>query len=270
MKTSTNDQALSFSTLPFGKGLPPEDIFSYSQLEELKPIVTRTVEHKSMCLISGQAGVGKTTATHAAVCELPRNKYSVVYLGQDRDGSNLIRRLASGLGLEPKRFRNHVWMQIGQLLSDSVIEQNKTPVVVIDEAHLLDDITLEDLRLLTNVDFDRSSPLAVILLGQLPLRTRLKSPGFEALNQRLRFRYALEGFTEDETSDYIKHHLQLVSLPQDLFSHEAVRLIFQASRGIAREINNYCTTALLKAQSSNVTKIDAKLLRQVLDQRELN
>ena len=84
----------------------------------------------------------------------------------------------------------------------------------------------KDLRLLTNSDFDRSTPLCLILLGQLPLRTRLKAPGFEALSQRLRFRYALEGFTQDETTAYVKHHLNLVGLPADLFSAEALNWSF--------------------------------------------
>lgn len=270
MKTTTPSPAINITTLPFRKDLAPDEIFAYSQLAEIKRLVRLAIEHKSPLLLSGEAGVGKTTAIHAATCELPTNKYTVLYLGQDRDGANLIRRLAIGLGLQPKTFRNQTWMQIGQLLSDNLAEQGKLPVVVIDEAHLLDDPTLEDLRLLTNADFDRTAPIALILLGQLPLRSRLKSPFFEALSQRLRFRYALEGFTEEETTAYIRHHLRLVDLPEDLFSAEAAKAIFLASRGISREINNFCTAALLKAQSNSAAKIDAKLMRQVLDQRELN
>lgn len=268
--STTIKPPFELSKLPFCKDLPMDDIYAYPQLEELKHTLRLAVEQKSTALITGQAGVGKTTAVHAVISELPTNKYTVVYLGQDQDGSNLIRRLAAGLGLQPKRFRTHAWMQISQLLADNLTEQGKTPVVVIDEAHLLDDITLEDLRLLTNADFDRSSPLVLILLGQLQLRTRLKAPGFEALNQRLRFRYALEGFTEEETAAYVKHHLRLAGLPEELFTDEALKLLFQSSRGIAREINNYATQALLKAQSAGASKIDGKLVRKVLDQRELN
>jgi type II secretory pathway predicted ATPase ExeA len=265
--TDTNPPTTS---LPFGKNIAPEEVFTYCQFEELKRLLRLAVEHKSPMLVTGEAGVGKTTTVSAVLSELPTNKYSVAYLGQDQDGSNLIRRLAASLGLQPKRFRTHAWLQIGQFLSDNLLEQSKTPVVVIDEAHLLDDGTLEDLRLLTNADFDRFSPLALVLLGQLSLRTRLKAPGLEALNQRLRFRYALEGFTEEETSAYIRHCLRSADLPEDFFSVEATKAIFFASRGIAREINNICTLALLKAQAEDLPKIDVKLVRQILDQKELN
>src|SRR5258708_2255757 len=121
--TNTASSSITFTKLPFGKGLASDEIFSYPQLEELKRLVSLAIEHKSPFMLSGEAGVGKTTAIHAATCELPTNKYSVIYLGQDRDGSNLLRRLACGLGLQPKTFRNHTWMQIVQLLSDNLAEQ---------------------------------------------------------------------------------------------------------------------------------------------------
>lgn len=256
--------------LPFGKGISADQIFKYPQLEELRRLMKLTVDEKSIGLVFGESGAGKTIAVHSVVSELPANRYSIVYLGRDQNGTNLIKHLAQGLGLQPKHFRVHAWMQIAQHLSDNFIEQDKTPVVVVDEAHLLDDNTLEDLRLLTNTDFDRSSPLALILLAQLPIRARLKAPGLEAFCQRLRFRYALEGFTEEETAAYIKHHLRLADLPEDFFTADAVKLVFLASGGLPREINNYCTLALLKAQAASLSSIDAKLTRQVIEQRELN
>ncbi len=270
MKKPPSDPPINITKMPFAKGISPDEIFSYSQLEDLKSLVRLAIEQKAPFMLSGESGIGKTTAMFAALCDLPTNKFSVLYLGQDQDGANLARRLANSLGLQPKNSRRRTWMLISQYLQDNLIEQGKTPVIVVDEAHLLDDETLEDLRLLTNSDFDRSSPLALILLGQLPLRTRLKSPGFEALSQRLRFRYALEGFTLEETADYARHHLRQADLPEDLFTDEALKLIFLASRGIPREIGNYCTLSLLKAQSASVSTIDGKLVRQVLDQRELN
>ncbi len=151
-----------------------------------------------------------------------------------------------------------------------MLEKGKDVVLVVDEAHLLDLNTLEDIRLLTNTDFDRTPALTIILLGQLSLRGRVKTPGYEAINQRLRYSYALEGFSEEETAAYIKHRLLVSGWNQDFFSVEAARLIFLASQGIPREVNNYCLSAILKAQDNGLNRVDAKLLKQVLDQRELN
>lgn len=256
--------------LPFGKGIPEDELFSYGQMEELKSILRMAIEERSMVLVTGQAGVGKTTAVRAVVNELPTNRYLVVYVGQDQEGGSFGHRVAFGLGLQPKPYRMQVWMQITQFLSDNLIEQRQNIILVVDEAHLLDDATLEEVRLLTNADFDQTSPIALILLGQLPLRTRLKSARFEALNQRLRFRYALEGFTEAETAAYIQHHMRLVQGNENLFTPEAMRQIFLTSRGIPREINNLCTNAILGMRPAGNSRIDAKLIRQIIDQKDLN
>ena len=221
-------------------------------------------------IVTGEAGVGKSTAVGATTDQLPTNKYFVAYLGQDQEGSSVWRRLASSLGLRASVSRSHTRLTISQYLNDNLLEKGKDVLLVVDEAHLLDRNTLEDIRLLSNTDFDRTAALTIVLLGQLSLRARVKTAGFEAINQRLRYRYALEGFTEEETAAYIKHRLQVAGWNQDFFSVEAARQIFLASQGIPREINNYCLSALLKAEDQGLSRVDVKLIRQVLDQRELN
>lgn len=221
-------------------------------------------------MVTGEAGTGKTTGVRGITDQLPTNKFLVAYLGQDQEGTSIWRRLAVSLGLRPCVSRAHTRLSISQYLNENLIEQGKDVVLVVDEAHLLDRTTLEDIRLLTNTDFDRTSAVTIIFLGQLSLRGRVKMPGFEALNQRLRYRYAMEGFTEEETAAYIKHRLQLSGWNPDFFAPQAIKQIFLVSQGIPREINNYCLAALLKAEELGLDKIDAKLIKQILDQRELN
>jgi general secretion pathway protein A len=256
--------------MPFSQSLSSDELFSYSQLTELQQLLRLTIAQKTMMLTTGEAGVGKTTGVRSITDQLPTNKYLVAYVGQDQEGTSIWRRLASSLGLRPSMSRAHTRLSISQYLNDNLLEQGKDVVLVVDESQLLDRTTLEDIRLLTNSDFDRSSPVTIILLGQLSLRARVKTAGYEALNQRLRYRYALEGFTEEETAAYIKHRLHVSGWNQEFFAPEAIRQIFLASQGIPREINNYCLAALLKAQSKGVNRVDTKLVKQVLDQRELN
>lgn len=256
--------------MPFSKSLTADELFSYSQLDELRRLLKLAIDQKSMMIVTGEAGVGKSTAVGATTDQLPTNKYLIAYLGQDQEGISIWRRLAGSLGLRPSISRAHTRLSISQHLNDNLLEKGKEVVLVVDEAHLLDQPTLEDIRLLTNTDFDRTPALTVILLGQLSLRARVKTPGYEAINQRLRFRYALEGFSEEETAAYIKHRLQLSGWSAEFFSPEAVRRIFLASQGIPREVNNYCLAALLKALEQDLNRVDAKLVKQVLDQRELN
>lgn len=256
-----------FKSMPFGKN---SDLFSYEQLEDIRQILDLTVTHKSIASVTGQAGVGKTTAVWSFAETLPSNAFNIIYLGHDQQGNALTRRLCTAFGLKPRAHRGHQLLQIGQFLFENLAENGRSVVLIVDECHLLDLSTLEDLRMLTNADFDRTSPLSIILIGQLSFRRQLRGPGYEAVNQRIRFRYALEGLSQEEVIAYIKHRLKAEGAGEDLFNADALRLIFSASGGIPREINNLCSAALLKAYTTKTKKIDSKLVKQILDLKELN
>ena len=256
--------------IPFSKCLLAEELFSYQQMLELHRQLKLAVRERAMMLVTGEAGVGKTTAVYAFMNELPSNKYLVIYLGQDQEGTSLWRRLAYSLGFKPSVSRAQTRLTVSQHLADNFLEKGKEVVLVIDEAHLLDGPTLEDIRLLTNADFDRGSPVSVVLIGQLPLRGRLKMPGFEALNQRLRYRCALEGYSEEETAAYVQHRLQAVGKSRDFFSADAIKQLFFAAQGIPRELNNLALAAILRAQADDIEKVDGRLMKKVIDQRDLS
>jgi type II secretory pathway predicted ATPase ExeA len=268
MNDSTFDPTLlGLKHMPFGKALALEEPFVYEQFEQIAYLLGCAVKERALAAVTGQAGMGKTTAVTAFVRTLPANAHHIIYLGHDQHGGSLFRRFALGLGLKPKQWRHQIALQVSQYLQDNEALAGRRIVVIVDEAHLLSDTTLEELRLLTNSDFDQGSPIALFLLGQLSLRTRLKEPVFAALNQRIRYRYALEGFSAEECLAYIKHRLVGAGASSDLFTDGALKLIFEASGGIPREVNNIALSCLLKAADG---KVDQRLVKQVIDERELN
>lgn len=265
--TETFTEFFGCKSMPFGKDVA--EYFLYGQFSELKEILKLTVETKTIALVSGQAGTGKTTGIRSFVEELPANSHQVIYLGQDQNGASLMRRLCINLGIKPRPYRSQLALQISQYLAEHLAMMGRALVLIVDECHLLDLPTLEDIRMLTNHDFDSRSPLSVILLGQLSFRRELKRPGYEAINQRIRFRYALEGLSAEEAAAYIKHRLKTTGAVEELFTADALKQVFLASGGIPREINNLCSQAMLRAFASGVKKIDGKLVKQILDQKEL-
>jgi type II secretory pathway predicted ATPase ExeA len=140
---------------------------------------------------------------------------------------------------------------------------------VVDEAHLLERQALEEIRMLSNSEMDRRSLISIIFLGQIWLRDRLKYREYEALNQRLRLRYALEGLTEKETGQYIQHHLSLAGCTKELFTADAIKQVFLASGGLLRPINNICYASLVKAMSSGKKTADAALVKRVVQEQEV-
>lgn len=260
----------ALTDLNFGKNVGEDEIFSYPQFVQLQAFLQATVKKRSMALVTGKAGIGKTTGVRAFTDRLPANQYQVAYFGQDQDGLNLLKRFVLTFGLKPKSYRVHLPMQISQALSDNLQEGGKEIVAVIDEAHLLDDRTLEDIRLLTNSDFDTKSALSVILIGHPQLRIRLKALELDALKQRLRYPFFLEGFSLEETTAYIRHRLTVAGGAPHLFTEDAIKRIFDASEGVPRAINNLCELSLLKAELANLDCIDGKLIKQIVSQLELS
>lgn len=267
MKQSLLDY-FEMTRTPFGKDLSKQELFMYSQLHELEEMLSLTVGDRSMLLVTGRAGTGKTTPVRAFLGELPR-KYKVIYLGQDRRGNSLFARLADELGLRPEISRNYRSLHLSKRIENEVIAGGKELVFVVDEAHLLERDTLEELRLLSNSEMDRKSLISIILLGQIWIRDRLKYREYEALSQRLRLRYALEGLSEQETGDYIRHHLALAGVTTELFVPEAIKQIFIASGGILRSINNICFASLVKAKSMKRKTIDGALIKRVVQEQEV-
>ncbi len=254
---------------PFSKNIATSELFRYDQLEQLSDFVQATVEDGSMALITGRAGTGKTTGVRGCLESLPTTKYRVVYVGQEQRGSGVIARILHELG----STTNHGWanktLKLTQKLKDA-IRSGRNVVLVIDEAHLLETQTLEDIRLLTNLEMDRTTGISVFLLGQHWLRGILKKVANEALYQRLRLRLSLEGLTEAQTDAYIRHHLAIAGHPEPLFNEEATSEIFAASEGILREINNIAYECLFLAASAGQKLVDKALVERVLNLRELN
>lgn len=250
---------------PFGKQIATEEIYKHAQMEEVRQLVRAATMQRSMMLLIGPPGVGKTTGVRSVTEELPINRYTVVYLGQDQNGGNLMRRFAESLGLPLKGFRQNHLLSISNWLNDNLRNGGKEIILVVDEAHGLEDQTLEELRLLSNADYDRQSPLTLILLAQPWLRARLKAPMFEPLTQRLRYRYSLEGMSEIETSKYIASRLARAGLSEDLFTSDALHAIFSFSEGIPRRVNNFCSLLLLKAKLAGVKRIDAVMAKSVAE-----
>jgi type II secretory pathway predicted ATPase ExeA len=112
--------------------------------------------------------------------------------------------------------------QAAEALATEHAERGRNPVLVVDEAHLLDNQQLEAIRLLTNHDMDSGSPFAVILVGQPSLRHRLRLGVLAALDQRIAVRYAIAGMSGVDTADYIRHHCKIAGRADTLFCEDAI------------------------------------------------
>ena len=256
-----------FTRMPFGRGLAPGQLFHARAHQEAVARLRWLIDQTGIGVLTGEVGAGKTVAARATVAALDTSRHTIVYLPNPMVGARgLHHHLVLSLGGEPKFHRPALVAQTAELLAAETDERRKHVVVVVDEAHLLDNDQLEQLRLLTNGDMDARSPLTLILLGQPTLRRRLKLGHFAALDQRIGLRATLDGLPLEDAAAYIRHHLGLAGRTDPLFSDDAIAAIHASARGIPRALNNLCLQALIAAFADNKGVVDDASARTAINE----
>jgi type II secretory pathway predicted ATPase ExeA len=251
-----------FTKMPFGRDLAPGMLHRHASHGEATARITWAVTEKALGVITGEVGVGKTVAARAALAGLDPARHITIYIGNPAVGTRgICHAIVAALGQAPRFHTAMLIPQAGDALATEHTERGRTPVVIIDEAHLLEAAQLEGIRMLTNHDMDSTAMFAALLIGQPTLRRRLKLGQLAALDQRIAVRYHLTGMTPDETASYLRHHLALAGRSDTLFSDDATALIHQTSRGYPRAVNNLAIQALLAAFAAGKAIVDESSTR---------
>src|SRR6266702_4731690 len=192
-------------------------------------------------------------------------RHTVIYLPNPMIGiRGLHEMIVATFGGQPDRSYSRLTAQAAAMLAAERDERGKTPVLVIDEAHLLRYEQLETIRMLTNHNLDSDSPLACLLIGQPTLRRTMKLAVLAALEQRTALRYAMPPMISQETSSYISHPLKLAGRSDPLVSDDAASLIHTTSRGYPRAVNNLAIQALVATYAAGKSIVDQQAARAAI------
>jgi hypothetical protein len=154
---------------------------------------------------------------------------------------------------------------------DFIIQEyarGRRTVLIIDEAQNMSAETLEELRMLSNVNADKDQVLQVILIGQRELREMLQRPDLVQFAQRIGVDYHLEPLSEGETSDYIRHRCKTAGGRVELFSDQACQQVYRFTGGVPRLINLLCDTSLVYGYAEQREKVDAALIKDVAQDKQ--
>lgn len=251
-----------FTRMPFGRDLAPGMLHRHPGHGEAVARIGWCIDQHALGVITGEVGAGKTVAVRAATAAHDSARHVVIYLPNPSVGvRGMLHHIVAALGRQPSYHTATLTPQAAEALAAEAAERGRTPVVVIDEAHLLDTGQLEAIRMLTNHDMDSRSPFAAILVGQPTLRQRLRLGVLAALDQRISVRYNLTGMQPADTADYIRHHTRIAGRDDTLFSDDAITLIHNASRGYPRAVNNLAVHALTAAFADSKVIVDEKSAR---------
>lgn len=250
---------------PFARDCSREAVFGSQAHQELLRRLVYVAEQRRVMLLTGDSGSGKSTALRVLAGQLSPTAYQVIYLADVAfSPRSFFAALLAGLQQECPFQMTRAKALARSALLQCQRTQHRTPVLLLDEAQSLSPALLEEVRGLCNYDFDAYSPFALVLCGTRELARRLALQPFEALVQRIDLRLHLGGMSQEETSQYIRHHLTQAGARAEIFTPEAIQRIHQAAGGIPRRINKLATLALLAACSAGVHTIDDGLVDKVI------
>jgi len=220
-----------------------------------------------LSMLTGEVGSGKTTIVRRLLDTLGDDITVGLISNTHRGFGNLMQWVALAFDL-PFKERDKV-----ELYHDFVAflieqyRQGRRTLLVIDEAQNLDIETLEELRLLTNVNADDHHVLQTLLVGQPELHAKLKRHELRQFAQRISVSHRVDPLDEAETIEYVCHRVKVAGGDPRIFHRNALRLVHRNSGGIPRIINTLCDQALVYGYADGKHQVDALLIADIARDR---
>ncbi|MFC1592676.1 ExeA family protein [Candidatus Omnitrophota bacterium] len=257
-----------FNMNPDSKFFFPSEIHS----EALNNILYAINEKKGFTVITGEIGSGKTTVCRNLLNKLEKGTKLALITNTHLTPKQLICAILEELEIT----FNYSWAKVKLIscLNQYLIEQlslNFNVILVIDEAQNLNLKTLEEVRMLSNLETEREKLIQIILLGQPEFKDKLNSPVLEQLKQRVVVYYHLSPLSFPQTKEYINYRLQVAGLNGNvpMFFDGALYQIYYYSRGIPRLINSICDRALLTGYIKETWQITTDIINEVASELHL-
>jgi len=228
------------------------------------------MNHAGFSVICGDTGAGKTTLIRRLLTELGDEIKVGLITNTHHSFGELLNWVLMAFGLDSDGKSK---AQMHQVFIEFLIEQyaqNKHTVLIVDEAQNMSADTLEELRMLSNINADKDQLLQVILAGQPALRETLREPELMQFAQRIAVDYYLESLSEEETCEYIHHRLGVAGAKKLIFTEDACKVVYRFSGGTPRLINLLCDTSLVYGFAEQSELISANLVNDVVREQHTN
>jgi general secretion pathway protein A len=247
---------------PFALSPDPRFLFlAESHREALAHLLYGIEQGEGFIAITGEVGTGKTTLCRTLLQRLGAESEVAFLFNPKLSALELMQAVHAEFGLDAA---GRSWRELVDQLNEFLLErkrEGKRVLVIIDEAQNLETDTLEQVRLLSNLETDTAKLLQIVLLGQPELDAKLERPELRQLKQRISVRWRLVPLTATETREYVRHRLRIASgSERELFTETALREVHRRSGGIPRVVNVLCDRALLLGYASRAATIGSQLV----------
>ena len=247
---------------PFSLTPDPRYLFlSASHREALAHVLYGIEQSEGFIAVTGEVGTGKTTLCWTLLERLgPETEVAFVF-NPMLSGDELLRAISAEFGLATDGLSR---AQLNDQLNRFLLEQRRAGrrvLLIIDEAQNLSPQTLEEIRLLSNLETSTSKLLQILLFGQPELDAKLESRELRQLRQRIGVRWGLQALNPDETREYVRHRLRMASAGKgDIFDDAALREVHRHSGGVSRLVNLICDRSLLAGYAAGLRPVGPEIV----------
>jgi type II secretory pathway predicted ATPase ExeA len=225
------------------------------------------MNNAGFCVITGEIGAGKTTLLRKLLSTVEDNITIGMITNTHQSFGELLDWVLSAFGIHQPGLGK---VEMHQRFVDFLLEQyaqNKSTLLIVDEAQNMPAATLEELRMLSNINSEKDLVLQVILAGQPDLKDALRKPELMQFAQRISVDFHLDALNSEESCHYIQHRLVTAGATKDIFTPAACTRIAECSGGVPRLINLLCDTALVYGFADQRKVIDVDLIEEVVRER---
>lgn len=251
-----------FSLLPDPDFLfwSPMHMRAFSMLEY--GILTRA----PITLITGEVGAGKTTLVHKLLQSVDDDVRIGLIANAHGDRGELLRWVLMALDqpADPASTYVDLFAQFQRFLIEEYAAGRRV-ILIFDEAQNLSRESLEELRMFTNINANKDELLQLVLVGQPELRDMIHRPDLTQFAQRVSSAFHLPGMDAATVHAYIQHRMKVAGAVTEVFQSRACALIYRATRGVPRLVNQLCDLSLVYTFTNEMTAVTEATVRQVLD-----
>jgi general secretion pathway protein A len=248
---------------PFSVNPDPRHLFLTNQTRTtLDALIQGIQSRQGLMLLTGDVGTGKTTLINSLLDWLHRNAVPTAFIFNSHlEARELFEFMLADFHIPSGvRSTSSAMSQLNAWLLERY-RAGETAVLIIDEAQGLPSHTIEEIRLLLNLETPNGKLLQIVLSGQSDLNERLNRLDLRSLRQRISLRCRTMPMTLEETRGCIQHRMRVAGAQDDeLFTPEAMDMAHFYSRGIPRIINLLCEQALLKSYSGGIRPVSAAMI----------
>ncbi len=266
MTAALYNDHFGFRERPFSLSPDPDFLFwSKAHARALSVLEYGVMTRAPITVVSGEVGTGKTTLIQALLRTVEEDVTVGLISNARGDRGDLLRWVLSAFDVPVSQDADYV--TLFQSFQDFVLGEyaaGRTVVLIVDEAQNLGAETLEELRLLTNINSGKDELLQIIMVGQPELRDIICRPELRQFAQRVTATYHLDPMSSDTTVAYVIHRLKHAGGTGEEFSLDAIHFVHGQSAGIPRMVNKICDLALVYASSAGDAQVSVETIEEMI------